>query len=165
MDRCDPQIAHLLVTERNQVHQNVYFLLRKPSHLLLSFLQVTVQIALVTVLSGQHRLSPESLVVVNPTQETTALRHVGVLDCSKFLEIGFDLPWLRFKHLDIRDDEGDELAVFETQSKVVALFVVVVVFSCCLCGSEYQVFLQEGLGNQGTFGLDVGLGLSFDWEV
>lgn len=120
---------------------------------------------MVAVLSGQHRLSPESLIVVNPAQETAALRHVGVLDRPKFLEIGFDLPWLRFKHLDVRDDEGDELAVFETQSKVVALFIVVVVFPCCLGGSEYQVFLKEGLGDQGTFGLDVGLGLSFDWEV
>ena len=165
MDRCDSQIAHLLITECNQVHHNVDFLLRKPAHLLLPFLQVTVQIALVAVLSGQHRLSPESLIIVNPAQEAAALRHVGVLDCSKFLEIGFDLPWLRFKHLDIRDDEADELAVFETQSKVVALFIVVVVFSCCFGGSEYQVFLQEGLGDQGTFGLDVGLGLSLDWEA
>ena len=81
MNRSHSNISDLLVTQGDQIHKDVDFFFAQPS-VVFPFLKISKNIALVAVLCGDDRLSPKSLIVFDFAQETTSLRHIGVLDSS-----------------------------------------------------------------------------------
>lgn len=73
------------------------------------------EIALVAILDGQNRLSPESLIIINLTDKPTVLRQVALLQSPQLLIVRLDPSRISLKHLNIRHIEMHELFLLYVQ--------------------------------------------------